>query len=423
MSHNFSTLLPADFEDLVRDLIGRELEMRFEAFGTGPDGGIDGRCALGATSTILQAKHYIGSTFSKLKSAMVKERKAINQLNPSRYVLATSRPLSAPNKSALAKIIGPSLKRENDIFSPSDLNGLLRKYPDIEKAHIKLWLASAAILEKVIRSAAYNFTKISKEEISSKVQVYAQNPSFKKAQDILETYHVLIVSGPPGVGKTTLAEMLSHAYLGEGWEFVAIRSLDDGFAEIVDAKQQIFFFDDFLGTIALDARALASKDSDLARFMKRIRATPNARFILTTRTPIFEEARLISEQLADQRLDISRYALDVGVYTRRIKARILYNHLLVSGLSKAHVRALIDSGKIPQIVDHKNYNPRVIEWMTDELHSQKIATEGYATAFLKALANPQKLWDTTFRTQIPKKCQHLLFSLFFCSEYGAEIED
>ena len=269
----------------------------------------------------------------KLKSVLKKERTSIDKIRPQskRYVLATSRPLTPANKAELAKIIGPALKNEEDIFGPGDLNALLRKYPDVEKANIKLWLSGTAVLERVIRSAAYEFTAISRTEIEAKVKVYAQNLSFKEARDRLESNHVVIISGPPGVGKTTLAEMLAYAYLGEEWEFVAIRSLDDGLSAIVDTKIQIFFFDDFLGKVALDTRALATRDSDLARFIKRVRNSPNARFILTTRAPIFEEARRVSEHLADPRLDIVKYVLDVGIYTRRIRARILYNHFLSLG--------------------------------------------------------------------------------------------
>jgi conflict system STAND superfamily ATPase len=217
--------------------------------------------------------------------------------------------------------------------------------------------------------------------------------------------------------------MLAYAYIGEEWEFVAIRGLDDGLAAIIDTKKQVFFFDDFLGKVALDTRALATRDSDLARLIKRVRNSPNARFILTTRAPIFEEARRVSEHLADPRLDIVKYVLDVGIYTRRIRARILYNHLFVAGTPKEHIKALWDSGAISKIVDHRNYNPRIIEAMTDRLHTGNVSPTDYAAAFIYALDNPHQLWDTAFRTHIRPMCRHLLFSLFFCSEYGAEIDD
>lgn len=422
MAYDFSTLSFADFEDLCRDLIGRDLGMQFEAFAPGPDGGMDGRHARGGPTTILQAKHYAGSIFAKLKAAMKRERQSIDALAADRYILATSRALTPLNKKSLAAEIGPSLQSEADIYGAGELNALLRNYPDIEKAHIKLWLSGAAVLERVLHAAAHTFTELTKDDIEAKLRVYAQNPSFSEAQQILEGQHVLIVSGPPGVGKTTLAEMLSYAYLAEGWELIAIRSLDDGFGTIVDAKQQIFLFDDFLGKIALDVKALSAKDSDLARFMRKVRGSPNARFILTTRAYIFEEARQASEHLADGRLDISRYLLDVGIYTRRIKARILYNHLIVAGTPRAHVQALIESGTIKKIVDHRNYNPRVVEWMTDADRLQDVSPESYPKEFLAALANPKRLWEIAFRKHIPEKCRHLLIAMFFCSQYGVELE-
>ena len=138
MSYTFSTLSPADFEDLVRELIGRELGVRFEAFCAGPDGGIDGRHAPGRGSkpVVLQAKHYEGSAFPKLLSAMKRERAAIGKLTPSRYILATSRKLTPGNKKTLSEVIETCVVNEGDIFGPDDLNGLLRKYPEVEKSHI-----------------------------------------------------------------------------------------------------------------------------------------------------------------------------------------------------------------------------------------------------------------------------------------------
>jgi hypothetical protein len=119
MSYNFSNLSHPDFEDLTRDLVGQELDVRFEAFCAGPDGGMDGRHAVGEDLCVLQAKHYVGSPFSSLKAEMKKARKAIDVLRPNRYILATSRGLTPPNKNVLAAIIGPSLKSEADILGPN----------------------------------------------------------------------------------------------------------------------------------------------------------------------------------------------------------------------------------------------------------------------------------------------------------------
>ena len=51
-----------DFEELCRDLAHAETGERFEAFGPGPDGGMDGRHAKAGKSTVLQCKHYWRST-------------------------------------------------------------------------------------------------------------------------------------------------------------------------------------------------------------------------------------------------------------------------------------------------------------------------------------------------------------------------
>ena len=187
MSYSFSNLTPADFEDLVRDLIGQELDIRFEAFCAGPDGGIDGRHAAstGIKPVILQAKHYVGSTFPQLKSTMTRERTSIENLSPSRYVLATSkRKLTPSNKNTLARVIGAYLLRESDIFGPDDLNALLRKHPKVEKSHINLWLSGTAVLERVLRSATHAYSDITKKDIEQKVRVYAQKvgPASRKVR-------------------------------------------------------------------------------------------------------------------------------------------------------------------------------------------------------------------------------------------------
>lgn len=156
MDRDFSKLSPRDFEKLALDLVGREIKLRFEAFTDGADGGIDGRHVGPGTLIILQAKHYFRSDFRKLASTMKKERVKIDELQPTRYILATSVALTPANKSRLEALIGPWLKCPGDILGKDDLNHLLALHPKVELAYEGLWQESAGILQKLVRDAVHD---------------------------------------------------------------------------------------------------------------------------------------------------------------------------------------------------------------------------------------------------------------------------
>jgi len=225
-NYDFKVLSPVDFEDLCRDLLQIKLNCHLESFKIGRDKGIDLKYSTDDLNTlVIQCKHYSRSTFSNLKSNLKnKELPKVKKLNPQRYMVATSLGLTDSDKDEIIEIFKPYIKNSADIFGNQDLNNLLRNNPEIEKQNFKLWLSSSSVLESILHSDIFNRSKIELNSIKQKIKFYVKNESFKDAMKILKADHYCIISGIPGIGKTTLAEMLLINYMNEGYEGVKISS-------------------------------------------------------------------------------------------------------------------------------------------------------------------------------------------------------
>jgi hypothetical protein len=99
-------------------------------------------------------------------------------------------------------------------------------------------------------------------------------------------------------------------------------------------------------------------------------------------------------------------------YSKRIKARILYNHLFYSKLSKEYFENILSDKGYKKIIAHANYNPRLIEYLTDKnkISSYDILSSNYTDYFVKILDNPEKIWEGAFN-KINLHSQYLLYTL------------
>lgn len=413
-NYNFDSVTDDDFERLVRDLLQKVFGFTLESFKRGRDQGTDLRYqGRDGSLLIVQCKHFVNTPLRGLISKLKKEEvPKIKLLQPQRYILATSLGLTPKNKDDILKILSPYCQSTGDIYGRDDINGLLRDFPEVETSHIKLWLTSTSVMERILHSFIFNRSEAEFERISSKLRLYVQNSSFFEARQLLSDEHYCIISGMPGIGKTTLAEALLVDHIGRGYEaYEVVNDISESFTVYDKSKQQIFYYDDFLGQTSLKEKLGKNEDRTLLNFIDLVRRSENTRLILTTREYLLNQAKATYERLEHSGFDLRRCLVELSSYTYADRANILSNHIYYSGISPEHKRALQDSDRYSEIVRHPNYNPRIIEWMTSHLNALGISSQNYVAEFIANLDEPTRLWEHAFDNQISNASQHLLLVL------------
>lgn len=410
-NYDFKTLSPVDFEILTRDLLQEELGVRLESFKSGRDRGIDLRfCPSPDDTLIIQCKHYAESFYNVLLRKIKKdELEKVKKLKPKRYILATSLGLTPNQKDELIKIHAPFIQSPGDIFGKDDLNGLLAKYPKIERHTFKLWFSSVPVLEEILHSKVKNVSRDTLEKIQEHAKYYVQNKSFPEAIKILDKYNFCIIAGIPGIGKTILAEMLSLHFVRLGYEIVKING-DISEATALDYVNQkrIIYYDDFLGQTALSEKLNKNEDQKLLDFIHTIYKSKVSKLILTTREYILHQAQMIYEKLAREKFDDETCIIDLTKYNRLNCAQILYNHIYFSDLPVTFKNAILHSRNYLKIIDHHNYNPRIIDLMTRYSRFQYVKPHEYFKFFMSNLDNPSEVWRHAFEEQISDGARNLL---------------
>ena len=416
-NYTFTEISAFEFEAICRDLLQAELGVALELFGAGPDGGIDirymGTTAGERPSVIAQCKRWAEGSFQRLLWQMEHtELPKIRRIAPKRYIVMSSARMTPNQKDTLMDALQPWVRSPADIFGRDDLTGLLARHTNIERRHIKLWLTSTEVLEALLNSAIALRSADAIEHAQRQCRLWVPNPSFDRARQILDTIKICVISGPPGIGKTMLADVLMTGYVTEGFQPVAIsEDIEEGNRVWGSDKKQLFYYDDFLGRVTYGELHLAkNEESRLAHFIERVQRSRNKLLLLTTREYILAEAQMRYERMADLPTDRFSSVISMEDYTPVIRGKILYNHLYFTDLPEGLKTALNPGRKYWDVIRHRNYNPRVIEHAVRLPIARELAPTEFVLRLMHALDDPTAIWETIYEN-LPRMAQRILSTM------------
>ena len=408
--HDFRSLNDKDFEALCADLLGEHLGVRFERFKAGKDRGVDGRYfSPSRGEVILQSKHWPKSTAKDLVRSLKREEAVkVTALKPERYILAVSLELSRQDKASIEGAFHPFLQQE-DIYGLEDINDLLDRYPSVERRHHKLWIRSSGVLAHLMNRGVIDRSLFAIEQMKARADRYVVTQAHKQAVDQLDRLGIVIVTGEPGVGKTMLAEQVCLSLVAEGFAFIQIHNdIHEGESVFAPEEKQVFYFDDFLGRNYLEA-VNRNEGAAVTQFMSRVAADKTKRLVITSRSGILSQGRLLMDLLGTSRIKKNDYELRVTDIATLDRGRILYQHIWQGRLAPALIEEIYRDRRYRNIVSHKSFNPRLIEFITDPSNLEQVEAHNYWSFISESLDNPAEVWAHAFDMQLDDFSRSIVF--------------
>lgn len=267
-----------------------------------------------------------------------------------------------------------------------------------------------------------------RDYINSHENLYVETKVYKEALKKIKASRTLILVGGPGVGKTMTSEMIVKDFITNGYEIACTYQPEQipGLIKHIREKQdlkELIYVDDCLGQAYFDLTS--DQENDLKKLLLLIRGCNNKSLLLNSRITIYNSVLRGETKLSKDftYLNDKNLIYSVEELSKLEKARIFYNHLYYNQhITNAHYKNLQPEKKYLNIINHKNYTPRLMEYVTSSLFVKNLSEDKYYDKVMKTLNNPAKVWDDEYNKKIEKKDRLLLTTLFSLTNTTCSVE-
>jgi hypothetical protein len=436
------------FESLIQSLLKAEVGIAVESWGGHSDRGRD---AFANTSLrfpdkqkptkgpfVFQAKFVESAnakgarprrallTAIKAEALDIKRRQTAAQWeNTSWYVLLTNAPLPSSTRAAIIEILKSVLLDTKVVtLGGKDICGMLDNHPELRRSFPEIMSLRDldTLLRNVVARSVIERSKSAIEEAREVVSVFVQTENYHKAIQILKKHNFVVLDGPPEMGKTAIARVLSFAQLTLGWEALDCRSPDDLFLGYDVSQSQIFVVDDAFGRGEYEPTFGRLWEKDLSKALHKI--DHKHWLIWTTRKHV------LSRALKDMDLEGKATSFpapgEVIVTAEDLsteeKAKILYRHAkggqlatLFRSLVRIHASLIVrDDHFTPERI-RRFIEERVPE-LAAEHESKPLTADELKKEIIEAIHNPTKRMRKAFN-KLPEIQKWILIALLDCEAF------
>lgn len=120
--------------------------------------------------------------------------------------------------------------------------------------------------------------------------------------------------------------------------------------------------------------------------------------------------------------ELKVHLLDINNLSEEEKARILYNHMYFSQLPEAYFQEIRRDGRYRKIVHHRNFNPRIVEYVCSPGKYQRVPPEEFFQLFLHHLDNPREIWVDEYDNRLQPVDRILLQTIYSLTATTADLE-
>ena len=279
------------------------------------------------------------------------------------------------------------------------------KNADVLRKHFKLWLESTNILTNVLTNDIFLDCESLLCNIEDEKKMFVKTKAFDKAITSLSKNNVLVIVGDPGVGKTITSKMLVLHYATQGYRVRYTTDVSDltSLKRALSASREVkevILLDDCFGQAYFSMKS--TQETELLALVRHVHMNSNKILILNSRVTIYREAQERTPELVRSfnSKEYKVFVLDMSKLSEVEKAKIFYNHLYFNNLPDSFRNTIKSNSNYRRIIEHVNYNPRIIEYICNEQRLQSVATKDYMKFVLESLDNPQEAWKNEYERRL-----------------------